>query len=974
MITTTKRILAISLIACLAIASLAACAGQQGQQGQQARTNGLSPFASFREIPGVTDQEIADIEALQREYDSFTYGMILSTEAFVKDDGEFGGYAALVCDWLTELFDIPFRIEIYPMNVLLERLDSHEIDFSGVVMTTDEHLERYYMSDIIAERQFVTLRIAGGRDLSQIASERPLRYAFVANTPSEPAVAAVSEPGSYEPVWVNNAMAAYPVLINGDADAFIMSGNNDALFIEYSDVIIEDFFPLIFNPVSMATANPALEAIISVVTKAQQNGANAYLSHLHSQAYQDYLLHKLSVRLTDEERAYLATTRLVPIAAHNTNYPISFYDDRSNQWQGIFFDLLERIHALTGLEFEVAHDETATWADMNELLISGETAFAPQIGWTREREEHFIWSDVLLYHDSFALISHSDYRNIVLNDISNERIGLARGTVFADMFNQWFPNHRNTVVYETQDLAFEGLKRGEVDLVMSTRGRLMYLTHYQELPGFKANFIFDQFTEVRFGFNKNEAILRSIVDKALTLINTGTIVDQWTNKTYDYRAKMAEERMPLLVGISISSAFIVVLVSIMLFRNRIVAKQRAEMINSIRETSSQLEVALVKANAASRAKSDFLANMSHEMRTPLNAIIGMTLIGKKTGETEGKVHALNKIGDASSHLLGIVNDILDMAKIEADMLELSPVEFDFERMLEKVLNVIHFRADEKQHTVTVSIDKEIPRFIIGDDQRLAQAVTNLLANAVKFTPEGGSVHLDVSLAGELSGQCELRVEVTDSGIGISPAQLDKLFDAFEQADAGISREYGGTGLGLTITKRIVELMGGRIWAESELGKGAKFIFTVKVKTGSKDENASSIEAVYHGSFSDKRLLVAEDVEINREILVALLEDSGLIIDCAENGKEALDMVAADLEKYDIVFMDLQMPQMGGLEATRHIRALPARQRGRLPIVAMTANVFQDDIDACLAAGMDDYLGKPLDIDKVLDVLRKYLIG
>jgi CheY-like chemotaxis protein len=258
-----------------------------------------------------------------------------------------------------------------------------------------------------------------------------------------------------------------------------------------------------------------------------------------------------------------------------------------------------------------------------------------------------------------------------------------------------------------------------------------------------------------------------------------------------------------------------------------------------------------------------------------------------------------------------------------------------------------------------------------------------LSNAVKFTPEGGDIHLAAFLEDSPEDipdeSCKLRIEIADNGIGISREQQEKLFDAFEQVQSGTSREHGGTGLGLAISKRIVELMGGRLWVESELGKGAKFIFTAKALRGRSDEAAidegiSKADTVAENYFPGKRLLVAEDIEINREILETLLEDSGLIITCAETGKEALEMVAADPEKFDIVFMDLQMPQMDGLEATRHIRALPAaaQRHKKLPIIAMTANVFKEDIEACLEAGMDDHLGKPMDIDRVMEVLHTHL--
>jgi len=374
--------------------------------------------------------------------------------------------------------------------------------------------------------------------------------------------------------------------------------------------------------------------------------------------------------------------------------------------------------------------------------------------------------------------------------------------------------------------------------------------------------------------------------------------------------------------------------------------------------------------------------MSHEMRTPMNAIIGMTAIGKKAENSEEKNYALYKIGDASSHLLGIINDVLDMAKIEANKLELSPVEYNFGKMLEKVVMLVNFRVDEKLQTLTVNVDSNIPRLIVGDDQRLAQIITNLLSNAVKFTPKGGIIHLEASLNGEAADGCELRIEVSDNGIGIAPEKQGKLFDAFEQAESGTSREFGGTGLGLAISKRIVELMDGKIWVESELKKGTKFIFTAKVLRSKKseereneyrDESDAGIDGeVKTGEFTGKRLLLAEDIEVNREILISLLGDTGLCIDCAKNGKEALDMIEAAPDKYDVVFMDVQMPTMDGFEATRFIRALPALKDSKLPIIAMTANVFKEDIEECLAAGMDDHLGKPIDMGMVIEKLRKFL--
>ncbi|AEF81588.1 PTS transporter subunit EIIC [Leadbettera azotonutricia] len=387
---------------------------------------------------------------------------------------------------------------------------------------------------------------------------------------------------------------------------------------------------------------------------------------------------------------------------------------------------------------------------------------------------------------------------------------------------------------------------------------------------------------------------------------------------------------------------------------------------------SELHHAREEAINASRAKGAFLTNMSHEMRTPMNAIIGMTAIAKKSSDVKKKDYALDKIDEASAHLLGVINDILDMSKIEAGKLELSIIDFDFKKMIQKVQTVTGFRFREKGQHFAVRIDERIPPFLLGDDQRITQVIVNLLSNAVKFTPEGGSISLEADCAEMENGACIIRIAVSDTGIGIEKAQQEKLFTSFEQADSSTSRKFGGTGLGLAISKRIVELMGGRIWIESEPGKGSVFTFTIAVKEGKPIEAVETATvSIPDGSLGSFHILLAEDVEINREILLALLEPTGVAMDCAENGRQAVERFTANPDRYDLIFMDVQMPEMDGYEATRQIRAFEGSEK-HVPIIAMTANVFREDIERCLAAGMNGHVGKPLVTNEVMAALSSHL--
>ena len=382
-----------------------------------------------------------------------------------------------------------------------------------------------------------------------------------------------------------------------------------------------------------------------------------------------------------------------------------------------------------------------------------------------------------------------------------------------------------------------------------------------------------------------------------------------------------------------------------------------------------------EALAASQAKSSFLSNMSHEIRTPMNAIIGMTSIGKNEQSLRGKNEAFEKIEIASSHLLGIINDILDISKIESGKMELSLIDFDFSDMVDKVVSVVAVRMHDKKQKFSVNIDPEIPNYLYGDDRCIAQIMTNILSNATKFTPENGDVIMDASLLDKDRDKCTIRVSIKDTGIGMTKEEQSKLFNIFQQAEAGVSRKYGGSGLGLAISKRLLELMGGEIWVESEKGHGSDFIFVVSLlisdpsKIVVPDENKAED---YLTDFSGRTVLAVDDVAINLEIATALLKPLNLEVVTAASGKEAVDLFASNPDRYDLIFMDMQMPEVDGLEATRMIRAMDIDKAAAIPIIAMSANVFKEDVERCIAAGMNEHLSKPIDMTEVINTLTRYL--
>ena len=389
-------------------------------------------------------------------------------------------------------------------------------------------------------------------------------------------------------------------------------------------------------------------------------------------------------------------------------------------------------------------------------------------------------------------------------------------------------------------------------------------------------------------------------------------------------------------------------------------------------------LAVRQALAAEKAKGQFLTNISHEMRTPLNAIIGMVQISEKSGAVKDYEKAVKQIAVSSKHLLGLVNNLLDLARIDENKLQLVAEPFDLQELIDAVLTSIKPISAAKKQRLNVSFHKIRQFSFIGDRLRLSQVLLNLLSNAVKFTPEEKPIFMDITEKSRDAQKVLLNFSVKDSGIGVSFEFQKRIFFPFERSDESVSMKAVGTGLGLVISQRIVELMGGRIELESAPQQGARFYFDVwLLPDKQKDDNAeqklsSSGIKDEKVDFSGKRILIVDDLEINNEIILNMLEDSNATLETALNGRQALEMISNSPEgHYDLILMDVLMPIMDGHLATAEIRKLDRHDVKDLPIIAMTANAFKEDIMKCLEAGMDVHIAKPVDYKILLSKIKMF---
>jgi len=1061
---------------------------------------------SFRNIPDITNDEINAIEALKTRYGSFTCAVNLNTDSFYGKGGEPAGFAIMFYEWLSGFFGITFRPVFYEWSDLINSLPGGSIDFTIELTETPELLEDFFISSPIAKRPLRIYRIEGSEPLEAIINSRTPRYAFPAGMVIAADTAANTK-YDFETIFLDSHAAAYPLLKSGEIDAYIALDSTEAAFDEYGNVTSEVFFPMIFNTSCLLTGNAELEPIITVLDKALDEQAHDFLAELRKVGYQKYLGTKLYALLTEEERAFIKNNPVVPFAAEFSDYPVSFFDIHTNQWQGIYFDALGEIANMTGMAFECVNEPDAQYPALVAMLERGEALILSELFHIKEYEGRFLWSDVSLINDNYAFITRSDFHNLDLGEIPDLRIGIRKNTHYSELFREMLPAHRNFTEYDTQEETWDKLKNGEIDALFSSRRRLVIYANYNEEAGFKLNLILDRGFDTSFGFNKNAALLKSIVDKALRLIRINNISNQWMNRYYDYRVKLAAAQRPWLIGAAALSFLVLLLVSILLARSRnagrvlenmvrqrtsalafetsklravidsipdlmfckdtgfrytqcnepyekfigvsepdlqgkdnkditLFSPEETEKINCIERividedrilsyeqkyimplTGKEHFFETVKAPirqdgvvvgiiaiirditqrktmeeevlAASRAKSAFLANMSHEIRTPLNVVIGLTdlLMEDEAHLTKHVSDNLLKINSAGSTLLSLVNDILDFSKIESGKLTLSPVEYYTSSLINDVITLVIARLEEKPIKFHLDINDDLPNKLYGDDLRVKQILTNLLTNSVKYTHEG-SIELGVRCTRE-DNTVWMGITVSDTGIGIREENLKELFLDYYQVDSKANRNIEGTGLGLPITKRLVDMMDGEINVESEYGKGTTF--SLRFRQGFVDDAILGPEVsdklrnfcftedirvinkkLVRLNLSYARVLVVDDMETNLDVASGILGNYKIQIDCLTNGPAAIERIREGTPVYNAVFMDHMMPGMDGIETAERIRALGTAYAKKIPIIALTANAIQGTEEMFYGHGFQAFISKPIDIMGMDTVIRKWV--
>ncbi|MDR0306773.1 MAG: transporter substrate-binding domain-containing protein [Chitinispirillales bacterium] len=926
-------------------------------------------YKSYKDIPGVTREEINAVKSIRNLRENLTFGYVVETEAQKTPVDEFTAFTFDFFSLLSSLFGIEFVSRGFDrLDSLKNGLDRREIDFTtGLIMTPGQKNE-YHASVTVVGRYVHIFTHKDFLDIKHVNDIMGRKAAFLEG--GEVVIAdhiSHNYPGLFfKTVEVSTPQQAASMIRSGEAEMFLTYMELDRLLEENDFLRNQKFFKAAVVSASLVSADDNLAPVISIVNKYINGGGAEELFELHRDKKLESLRRKLFRSFTEAEAEYIEKHKrenaAVDIGLQHDAYPANFYNKVEEQYQGIAQDILDEITRLTGLKFEMKTVSVNTpLAEIMAELKAGEISMMTQLLYSESRKDDYIWSGIPYLSTNYALISKREFPNVSEYQIHYYRVGTINRSVHEEMFNLWYPDHKKRTVFASANEAFAALEKDEVDLLMLSENMLWAMTHYNEKTGFKVSVSFDAYQESRFGYNKSEELLRSIVDKTMRNIDIEGIREGWLRRTFDYSRKLSGMRLHYTLVFALGAVITLIILFFMLTRN-------IKLNRRLREQADYLKASKEKAHELSDAKSMFLANMSHEMRTPMNAITGMADLLINEQLTERQQGYVKDINTASHLLLSIINDILDLSKIEAGKFALNPIDYDFDELVSNIGSTFKFMARKKNLDFKYEKHGEMPTCLYGDDLRLKQALMNICSNAVKFT-NVGFVRLKVTADDET-----LIFEIKDTGPGIRKEDIEILFSPFVQIDTKKNRNITGTGLGLSISKNFIEMMGGRISVESVYGKGSAFTVIIPKIIGTQ----SNIVRGNDGSHGKKvtfrapaaKVLLVDDNPLNLKVASGLLGLYGISADTATSGSESI--LAVNKAGYDIVFMDHMMPEMDGVEAAAQIRVMDDGKHSNIIIVALTANAIHGSREMFLQSGFNDYVAKPIELDKLSEVLRKWI--
>ena len=672
--------------------------------------------------------------------------------------------------------------------------------------------------------------------------------------------------------------------------------------------------------------------------------------------------------LTLEEQQWLSENSSLTLGVEHNYYPIEYLDDNNNL-SGLVADYVQ--FATDSLDLSVVQLTQYEWVEAFELLKQQKIDFMGGVVRNEERAKDVIFTEPYFTMPSALVTKQGNFLSRSLGSYEGLKIGAIRGYSSNDFLRNNYPQ---LIIIDVDD-ALDGLRKvssGEIDAYIGAFQSVKISMDRNSISDLNVASITDYTYDFSFAVRKGLEPLVPILNKVFASMSEKqkqTIANTWLQLQLQQGFSLIAVLkwvIPILLLIMAITVYV-------LYNNRRLSSE----IEQRKRIESKLIRATNEAESANEAKSEFLANMSHEIRTPMNAVLGMCQVLKDSELSTEQKKNLQVIHASTDTLLMLVNDILDISKIESGKIDLESRIFELKTVLDHLEAQINLLINKHRVSFTINVDENVPDLLKGDSLRLGQILLNICNNAAKFTLQG-RIELKINVVEQGDESIILKFIVTDTGIGMDQKQISKIFKTYSQADSSISRIYGGTGLGLMITKHLVELMDGHIWVDSVYGEGSSFGFQI-TQTAVSESSASeymqrhNVDTVnasqsHVTKLQDKRVLVVDDNRVNLMVATKLLTMVGVKVDQAENGQTAQNLCQTN--RYDAVLMDLQMPIMDGYAATLQIKK--QRENNTLPIIALSANVMQADIDKCYAVGMNDHIPKPLSMEKLYGTLASYI--